>query len=72
MKKIFEKVAKEYNTVPEEVQKEMAVAIKAAMACEDPEKRKNWNKLFPENKEPSPEEFIATVIREIASNKKQP
>ena len=61
-KQIFEKIAKENNTTPEEVENEMRFAIREAMKSEDPKAQKLWKKISPDGKEPSIEQFLQFVI----------
>jgi hypothetical protein len=43
--KILQRIAAENHTTPEEVYREMQIAIDAAYASDDPEVRKNWSQF---------------------------
>lgn len=64
MKKIFDSVAEKFDTDEKDVKKEISEAIHLTMKCDDPEKRENFRSLFPDGKEPTPEEFILAVAKE--------
>lgn len=61
-KAILRKVAKQYNTTPEEVEKEMKIAIEAGK--KNPETQAEWKKRFG-NKTPTVSQFINTLSKEI-------
>ena len=56
--KILERIAKDNNTTPEEVYKEMQIAIDAAFDSPDPEVRKNWEMIHYSGKRPTPEDVV--------------
>lgn len=55
---ILERIAKENHTTPEEVYREMQIAIDAAYESSDPEVRKNWEMIPFEGDRPKPEDVI--------------
>ena len=44
-KTIYEKIAEKYNTIPEEVRREMQIAIDAGFVNPDPAVREEWEKM---------------------------
>jgi len=62
---IFEQIAKENNTTVAEVRREMEVAIRAAIENPDPKVRDEWTKIPYKGEEPTPEEVIAYVSRQV-------
>ena len=44
-KTIYEKIAKKYNTTPEEVRREMQIAIDAGFDNPDPDVQEEWKKM---------------------------
>lgn len=62
---IIEKVAKEFGTTPDEVRKEMTIAIQAGMSNPDPKVQASWKRMFPDGKEPTPEQFIVALSDEV-------
>ena len=67
--KVIKKVAKENNISEKEVREEMLKAIRAGRENPDPEVQARWNELFPDGKEPTPEEFIKTIAQYILKEK---
>ena len=67
-KNIIKQVAKEHGVSVAEVRREMEFAIEQAYNTDDPEKRKEFQKLFGKKK-PTPEEFInktsKTLLKEM-------
>lgn len=60
-KEILRKIAKENNTTPEEVYREMQIAIDAAYDNPDPEIRKRWNAIQFKGDRPTPEDVIFSI-----------
>ncbi len=58
---ILEKVAKKNHTTPEEVYRQMQLAIDEAYDNPDPEIQKNWKALNIKGNRPTPEEVIFGV-----------
>lgn len=56
--KILQRIAQQNNTTPEEVYKEMQIAINAAFDNPDPEVRKNWEQIQYTGDRPTPEDVI--------------
>ena len=44
-KTIYEKIAEQYNTTPEEVPREMKIAIDAGFDNPDPVEQEDWKKM---------------------------
>ena len=61
---VIKKVANAHGVSEKEVREEMLMAIRAGRENLDPNVQAMWNRLFPDGKEPTPEEFIK-VIAEI-------
>lgn len=57
-KEIFEKVAKQNHTTPEEVRAEIQKAIDAGFDNPDPKIQEEWKKMKIKGKRPTPEEAI--------------
>lgn len=55
---ILERIARENHTTPEDVYREMQIAIDAAFDNPDPEIRKNWENIHYEGERPTPEDVI--------------
>ncbi len=62
---VIKRVAKKYGTTPDEVRKEMSLAIQEGFNNPDPEVQAMWRKLFPDGKQPSPEKFIQVLAGEV-------
>lgn len=58
LQEILQKIAKQNSTTPEEVYKEMQIAIDAAFDNPDPQVRKNWEKIHFTGDRPTPEDVI--------------
>ena len=58
LQEILQKIAQQNNTTPEEVYKEMQIAIDAAYASKDPQVRKNWEAIHYTGDRPTPEDVI--------------
>ena len=54
-KTIYEKIAKKYNTTPEEVRREMQIAIDAGFDNPDPAVQEEWKKMTLKGDRPTPE-----------------
>lgn len=55
---ILEKIAKDNHTTPEDVYREMQIAIDAAFDNPDPQVRKNWEQIHYTGDRPTPEDVI--------------
>lgn len=55
---ILAKIAAENNTTPEDVYREMQIAIDAAFNNPDPQVRKNWEQIHYTGDRPTPEDVI--------------
>ena len=53
-KTIYEKIAEKYNTTPEEVRREMQIAIDAGFDNPDPDVQKGWKKMTLKGDRPTP------------------
>ena len=62
-KNIYEKIAEKYNTTPEEVRREMQIAIDTGF--DNPEE---WKKMTLKGERPTPEEVINYAVKK---NKKK-
>lgn len=62
---IFEQIAANNNTTPEQVRRDIEEAIRMARQSEDPAVRAKWESLMPGEAAPSAEEFLATILRYI-------
>lgn len=60
---VFEQVAKANGVSEEQVVEEITYAIHCGFS--NPEAMNIWKELFPSGKEPSPEEFIKTILNTI-------
>lgn len=58
---VIKEVAKQYGTTPDEVRQEMIAVIRAGRKNPDPKVQAMWKKLFPDGKEPTPEQFIRVL-----------
>ena len=56
--KILERIAKENHTTPDEVYREMQIAIDAAFDNPDPEIRKRWESIRYTGDRPTPEDVV--------------
>ena len=57
-KTIYEKIAEKYNTTPEEVRREMQIAIDAGFDNPNPAVQEEWKKMTLKGERPTPEEVI--------------
>lgn len=67
---VIKRVAKAHGVSAKEVREEMLVAIRAGRENPDPKVQAMWNRLFPDGKEPTPEEFILKVATLAKSQSK--
>lgn len=58
METVWEMVAKEYGTTPQEVREEIARAIAIAKFSDDSNARMHWDKLCENTPTPTPEEVL--------------
>lgn len=58
---VIKEVAKHYGTTPDEVRQEMIAVIRTGRKNPDPKVQAMWKKLFPDGKEPTPEQFIRVL-----------
>lgn len=58
LQEILQKIAQQNNTTPEEVYREMQIAIDAAFDSPDPQVRKNWEMIHFTGDRPTPEDVI--------------
>ena len=64
-KTIYEKIAEKYNTTPEEVRREMQIAIDAGSDNPDPAVQEEWKKMTLKGKRPTPEEVINYAVKKL-------
>ena len=62
-KTIYEKIAKKYNTTPEEVRREMQIAIDAGFDVQE-----EWKKMILKGDRPTPEEVINYAVKQLKGN----
>lgn len=55
---LFNKIALKHQTTPEEVHKEICIAIKAGMSSDDPAAQAFWKSIPCKGNVPTPEEVI--------------
>ena len=67
-KTIYEKIAEKYNTTPEEVRREMQIAIDAGFDNPDPAVQEEWNKMTLKGDRPTPEEVINYAVKKLKGN----
>ena len=67
-KTIYEKIAKKYNTTPEEVRREMQIAIDAGFDNPDPDVQEEWKKMTLKGARPTPEEVINYAVKQLKGN----
>lgn len=67
MSKIVKQIAKKHGVSTKQVEKDMKEAIRAAMLNRNstPESKALWDKLSPDGKEPSIEQFIKFCKQQI-------
>ncbi len=64
-KTIYEKIAEKYNTTPEEVRREMQIAIDAGFDNPDPAVQEEWKKMTLKGERPTPEEVINYAVKKL-------
>ena len=69
--KMLEVIAKEQNLTPEEVEKEIRMAIREAMQSKDPKALMLWKRISPDGKEPSIERFLHCVVDMLEERRKE-
>ena len=67
-KTIYEKIAKKYNTTPEEVRREMQIAIDAGFDNPDPDVQAEWKKVNLKGDRSTPEEVINYAVKQLKGN----
>ena len=67
-KTIYEKIAEKYNTTPEEVRREMQIAIDAGFDDPDPVVQAEWKKVNLKGDSPTPEEVINYAVKQLKGN----
>ena len=64
-KLVKEKIAEKYNTTPEEVRREMQIAIDAGFDNPDPAVQEEWKKMTLKGDRPTPEEVINYALKKL-------
>ena len=64
-KLVKEKIAEKYNTTPEEVRREMQIAIDAGFDNPDPAVQEEWKKMTFKGDRPTPEEVINYAVKKL-------
>ena len=64
-KNIYEKIAEKYNTTPEEVRREMQIAIDTGFDNPDPAVQEEWKKMTLKGERPTPEEVINYAVKKL-------
>ncbi|CUN49527.1 sporulation initiation factor Spo0A C-terminal domain-containing protein [Dorea longicatena] len=64
-KTIYEKIAEKYNTTPEEVRREMQIAIDAGFDNPDSAVQEEWKKMTLKGDRPTPEEVINYAVKKL-------
>ena len=59
---IIEQIAVENHTTPEEVRRQMKLAMLCGMVNQDPEVQKKWGEIPCADTVPTPEEFILWAV----------
>ena len=67
-KLVKEKIAEKYNTTPEEVRREMQIAIDAGFDSPDPAVQEEWKKMTLKGDRPTPEEVINYAVKKLKGN----
>ena len=62
-KNIYEKIAEKYNTTPEEVRREMQIAIDTGFDNPDPAVQEECKKMTLKGERPTPEEVINYAVK---------
>jgi hypothetical protein len=65
---LYEKIAEKYHTTPEEVYREMQVAINAAFDSNDPAVRREWDQVRFCGEKPTPEEVIDYAVGKLTNH----
>lgn len=63
--KAFMNIAERDGVSVEEVKQGIQMAIDAAMENPDPQVRRQWEELNFHNKKPTPEEFVAAIMKQL-------
>ncbi len=63
--KAFMNIAERDGISVEEVKQGIQMAIDAAMENPDPQVRRQWEELNFQNKKPTPEEFVAAIMKQL-------
>ena len=61
-------IAEQYNTTPEEVRREMQIAIDAGFDDPDPTVQAEWKKVNLKGDRPTPEEVINYAVKQLKGN----
>ena len=69
-RQIIRRIARENNTTPKQVEREMKEAIRAGMASDDPQAQAIWKQIAPDGKEPSIETFLKFCVERIHNQNK--
>ena len=69
-RQIIRRIARENNTTPKQVEREMKEAIRAGMASDDPQAQAIWNQIATDGKEPSIETFLQFCVERIHNQNK--
>ena len=67
-KLVKEKIAEKYNTTPEEVRREMQIAIDAGFDNPDPAVQEEWKKMTLKGDRPTPEEVVNYAVKQFKGN----
>ncbi len=68
-KDILERIAKDNNTTPEEVKKEMRSAIREGMKSNDTKTQMLWKQISPDGKEPSIESVLQFCVDRLSERR---
>lgn len=68
LQEILQRIAQQNNTTPDEVYKEMQIAIDAAFDNPDPQVRKNWEMINFTGDRPTPEDVIFGIGMMLTPN----
>ena len=64
-KNIYEKIAEKYNTTPEEVRREMKIAIDTGFDNTASAVQEEWKKMKLKGERPTPEEVINYAVKQL-------
>ena len=64
-KNIYVKIAEKYNTTPEEVRREMQIAIDSGFDNPHPALQEEWKKMTLKGDRPTPEVVINYVVKQL-------